>query len=167
MYSEFCFWLRSSILPLNSEGVLHQVNVYSLLRCRKVLQVYNFSSVSYEGISFCRVFEPSGNTGILKSFTQGYLVIIIGSISWSSKYVESLWSHIASHTHYYILCLWCTQGHIFLFLSMSVNPSRLQGRTSTGCAFSVDCTFFSIWIDIFHKLKFTLEAYLGPYPTVS
>ena len=136
--------------------------------CRKVLYVYDFPlhHISNIRIFHLIMFRSIRKHWVLKDLYTQLLVIIIGSISWSSKYVRSLWSHIASHTRCYILYLCGTQGHKVLFPAASRNHGKLHGRTSTGCALLVHCTFYSIGIDISCKLKFTLEAYLRPYPIV-
>ena len=136
--------------------------------CRKVLHVYDFPlhHISDIKIFHLIMFRSIRKHWVLKEIYTQLLVIIIGSISWSSKSVRSLWSHIASLTHCYILCLCGTQGHRVLFRVASGNHGKLHGRTSTECALPVHSTFLSIWIDISYKLKFTLEVYLRPYPTV-
>ena len=112
------------------------------------------------------VFRSIKKHWVLKEIYTRLLVIIIGSISWLSKSVRSLWGHIASHICCYILCFCGTQDYKVLFLAALGNHGKLHDRTSARCAFSVHCTFCSIWIGISCKLKFILEAYLRPYPTV-
>ena len=113
------------------------------------------------------VFRSIRKHWVLKELYTRLLVIIIGSISWSSKSVRSLWSHISSHTHCYILCLCGTQGHRVLFPAALGNHGKLHGKTTTRCALPVHCTLCSICIGISCKLKFTLEANLRSYPTVA
>jgi hypothetical protein len=50
------------------------------------------------------------------------------------------------------------------FPVVSGNHGKLHGRTSTGCVFR--STILYALIVISYKLKFSLEAYFKPYPTV-
>jgi hypothetical protein len=66
-------------------------DVCNLLMCRKVLHVYNFPlhHISDIWIFHLIVFRSIKKQWVLKDIYTRILVIIIGSISWSSKYVRS------------------------------------------------------------------------------
>ena len=105
--------------------------------CRKVLHVYDFPlhHISYIRIFHLIVIWSIRKHWVLKNLYTRLLVIIIGSISWSSKSVRSLWIHMASHIECYILCFCGTQGHKVLFHVALGNHGKLHSRTSTGCVF--------------------------------
>ena len=136
--------------------------------CRKVLQVYYFPLhyVSDIMIFYLNVFRSYHETLGSQRDLYTALVIIIGSISWSSKFVKSLWSHTTSHTQWYILCFRGIQGYRALFPAAPGNYDNLHGETTTRCTLPVHCTLCAICINIFLQLKFILEAYLRPHSTV-
>ena len=97
-----------------------------MLMCRKVLCVYDFPlhHISNIRIFHLIVFWSIRKQWVLKDIYTRLLVIIIGSISWSSKSVRILWRSIALHIHWYILCFCGTQGHRALLPAASGNHGK-------------------------------------------
>jgi hypothetical protein len=123
------------------------VNMFvNVLMCRNVLHVYDFPLHNISDIRTFHliVFSSIRKHWVLKEIYTRLLVIIIGSMSWSSKFVRSLGSHISSRIHCYIRFVCGTKGHRFLFPAALGNHGNLYGRTSTRCDLLVHCTLFSI-----------------------